>query len=165
MSGKSNDDMQLWYQNRVTLHLFWFITVCFHRGGTWWREFFHSFPIIPMSIKKFKWWFTLSRSIIYSFFHYKFFKKDENVNLLNLQNFNKVCCMRPISNGFPKLIWNAFQGTSSTLFILLPRFIQIFGNRRQKFTILPDPNTIRHVAYIDKILIYSSVNRSFIIVI
>jgi len=74
MSGKSNDDMQLWYQNRVTLHLFWFITVCFHRGGTWWREeFSYSFPIIPMSIKKFKWWFTLSQRIIYSFFHYKFF--------------------------------------------------------------------------------------------
>jgi len=147
MSGKSNDDMQLWYQNRVTLHLFWFITVCFHRGGTWWREFSYSFPIIPMSIKKFKWWFTLSRSIIYSFFHYKFFEKDENKNLLNLQNFNKSLLHAPDFHRVFKINLKSFQGTSSTcsnaVYIVNQCYIALY-----KYSAITDRNSRSYQARI-----------------
>lgn len=106
----------------------------FHHGTSW-REFSHSFSIIPMPTKKFKCWFTLSRGIIYSFFHYKFFEKDENGNSLNLQHQQSLCEPDWIFQRM-KINFRCFSKNKccSVLYYInmLRRFIQVFGNLQQR---------------------------------
>lgn len=139
MPGKSNDDMQVWYQNRVTLHLFWFITVRFIfivelRG----ENFPTVFPLFRGRQKNSSAGLRFHEVSVIHFSITNFWKRWKSWNPLNLQRQQSLLhgpewIFQMININFRRFSKNTCYAIY--IILILRRFIEIYlaisGNRHR----------------------------------